>query len=270
MEHEVSYNDRLKQKQMAKQDSILRMTGNIDNINFFKKSDGTYHARKKGGIDKNRLLNDPKYKRTREHMAEFGLAIKGAKLIRRSLLKAIIGSVDNKVSNRLASKLVAITREDPNNLRGERIFTHSGLTSLKGFDFNAVTLLDTVLLTQVGAEINRTTGECTVTIPPYVPEEQLKLSPDATHYRFRIAAAAIDFATATFEMQTAVSPYMVMDTLTETTALTLGVTLTPASVHPLMLALTIEFVQETEEGTMYPLKNGSMNPCRIEAVSVEE
>lgn len=255
---------------MAKQDSIFRMTGNIDNISFFKKGDGSYHARKKGGIDRHRLLNDPRYKRTREHMAEFGLATKGAKLIRRSLLKAVIGSIDNKVSNRLAANLVTITREDPNNLRGERIFTHSGLTSLKGFDFNAVTPLDTVLLTQVGAEINRTTGECTVTIPPYVPEEQIKLNPDATHYRFRIAAAAMDFETESYEMQTAVSPYRVMDTLTETTALNLSVTLTPGSVHPLMLALTIEFVQETEEGTMYPLKNGSMNPCRIEAVSIGE
>lgn len=268
MEDQVSYNDQLKQKQMAKQDSILRMTGNIDNISFFKKSDGTYHARKKGGVDKNRLLNDPKYKRTREHMAEFGLAIKGAKLIRKSLLKAVIGSTDNKVSNRLSAKLVSITRKDPNNQRGQRIFAHAGLDILKGFDFNAVTLLDSVLQAQVSAEINRTTGECSVTIPPYVPEEHLKLSPDATHYRFRIAAASIDFATANYEMQTAVSSYLVMDTLTETTPLNLGVTLTPASVHPILLALTIEFVQETEEGTMYPLKNGSMNPCRIEAVSV--
>ena len=56
---------------MAKQMGIFPMKGNIDNITFFKTKDG-FQARKKGGVDREKILHDPKYIRTREHMAEFG------------------------------------------------------------------------------------------------------------------------------------------------------------------------------------------------------
>jgi hypothetical protein len=265
---ENKFSHPFKKLKMAKQDGILPLKGNIDNISFYKTKDGGYQARKKGGVERTRLLNDPNYKRTREHMAEFGNATKGAKLLRQALLKAVIGSTDSKVSNRLSAALVSITRKDTENVRGERIFSHDGLVALKGFNFNEASKLDTVVLAQISTGIERVTGVCNVSIPAYVPEEQIKFSAEATHYRFRIVAAAINFETGEYEMQTDVSPYKVLGLLEETTEQTLSVTLTPNSLHPIVLALTVEFVQETEQGTMYPLKNGSMNPCRIEAVDV--
>lgn len=252
---------------MAKQMGIFPLKGSIDNIAFFKTKDG-FQARKKGGVDREKILHDPSYKRTREHMAEFGKCMKGASLIRQSLLKAVIGSTDSRVSNRLASKLIAITREDAVHPRGERNFLHAGVTALKGFDFNANAALVSILKMQITSSIDPVTGECKISIPAYVPEEQIIFNADATHYRFRLAAAAIDFETASYEMQTAVSPFLQMELLTETTPLDLTATLPANSPHPIFLALTVEFVQEVEGGDMYPLKNGSMNPCKIENVHI--
>lgn len=254
-----------KEKTMAKQMGIFPMKGSIDNITFFKTKDG-FQARKKGGVDREKILHDPKYKRTREHMAEFGKCMKGAALIKLGLLKAVIGSTDGKVSNRLASLLIAITRLDAVHLRGERTFVHAKLTDLKGFDFNANATLATILKMQIESSIDPVTGECKISLPAYVPEEQIIFNADATHYRFRLAATRIDFETGAYEMQTTTSPYLQMESLTETTPLDLIATLTANSPHPIFLALTVEFVQEVEGGDMYPLKNGSMNPCRIESV----
>lgn len=253
---------------MAKQMGIFPMTGNIDNITFFKNKDG-FQARKKGGIDRERILNDPKFIRIREHMAEFGNSVKAASLIKQALLKAVNGSVDSRSLNRLSALLVAITRKDQVHPRGKRNFEHAALASLKGFDFNANASLSTVLKMQVTSDINQETGECKVTIPEYVAEEQILYNADATHYRFRLVAAAINFSTGEYEMQTTVSAYLPMGTLSETAAQELTVTLQPESPNPIFLALTVEFVQETEQGTLYPLKNGTLNPCRIEAISTE-
>lgn len=252
---------------MAKQMGIFPMKGNIDNITFFKTKDG-FQARKKGGVDREKILHDPKYIRTREHMAEFGKAVKGATLIKQALLKAIIGSIDGRSTNRLSALLINITRKDAVNPRGERSFVQPSLAELTGFDFNSASTMATVLKVKLTSTIDLVTGECKVSIPAYVAEDQISFSADATHYRFRLVAAAVNFTSGDFDMQTAVSAYLPMGTLSETASQELTVTLAPNSTHPVLMALTIEFAQETAVGTMYPLKNGALNPCRIEAVSV--
>lgn len=251
---------------MAEQMGIITLRGNIDKINFYKNKQG-YQARKKGGIDKERLQNDPKFKRTREHQAEFGRSVKGATLITKALLKATIGSVDANGRNRLTKEIVAITRKDSAHPRGERTFQHAELNRLNGFEFNSVAAVSTVVKENIQSNINVVTGECTVQIPSLVSEEQVLFSREATHFRFRIVAASIDFEAGTFKMATEVSDYQPVDSIAELDPINLSLTLAP-STHPVFLALTIEYVQEVVGGDMYPLKNGSLNACRIEKVHI--
>lgn len=252
---------------MAKQMGIFPMQGNIDNITFFKTKDG-FQARKKGGVSGDRIMNDPEYKRTREHILEFTRCMKGAALIRKALLKAVNGSSDRRSINRLMPALLEITRKDPTNNRGKRVFTHSLLETVKGFEFNAASLMEKAVKLQIQSGIDRASGVCTIQIPAYEPEKEIALQADATHYRFRLVAAAIDFEASEYEMSTEVSDYLLMDTMEETAPLTLTASLTANHTDPIFLALTVEFVQETEEGIKYPLLNGTFNPCRLERVAV--
>jgi hypothetical protein len=58
---------------MARQASFLKMKGTLGGLTFYKSRDG-HLIREKGGIERQRILNDPQFIRTRENMAEFGRA----------------------------------------------------------------------------------------------------------------------------------------------------------------------------------------------------
>ena len=45
---------------MAKQTGIIKLKGTIGDISFYKSADG-HLARSKGGVDKNRIANDPAF-----------------------------------------------------------------------------------------------------------------------------------------------------------------------------------------------------------------
>ena len=56
---------------MGKLDGIIKIQGTLDNLTFYKSADGHF-VRTKGGVSKNRIKNDPAFKRTRENGTEFG------------------------------------------------------------------------------------------------------------------------------------------------------------------------------------------------------
>ena len=47
---------------MAKQKGIVKLSGTIGDVSFYKSQDG-FLAREKGGIDKERIKNDPAFQR---------------------------------------------------------------------------------------------------------------------------------------------------------------------------------------------------------------
>ena len=53
---------------MARQKGIIKLKGSIGDITFYKSKDG-YLAREKGGINKERFLNDPNFN-VRERMRQ--------------------------------------------------------------------------------------------------------------------------------------------------------------------------------------------------------
>jgi hypothetical protein len=58
---------------MARQKGIIKLEGTIGDVSFYKSKDG-YLAREKGGVDGDRIKNDPAFQRTRENGSEFGRA----------------------------------------------------------------------------------------------------------------------------------------------------------------------------------------------------
>src|SRR5690606_7393514 len=120
---------------MAKQESLVKLRGKIGDLSFSKHRERGYEVRMKGGVDKQRILSDPKFQRTRENMTEFGAAAQTAKIIRLQLNNLLRGVADKDFRNRLTSVVHRIQKMDSESVRGERVFKPENSYLLKGLEF---------------------------------------------------------------------------------------------------------------------------------------
>jgi len=67
---------------MARQEGLIKLTGQMGGVSFYKTAEDGYLARTKGGVDADRIKNSPEFARTRENGAEFGRAGAATKLFR--------------------------------------------------------------------------------------------------------------------------------------------------------------------------------------------
>ncbi|HAT64297.1 MAG TPA: hypothetical protein DCS66_06805, partial [Flavobacteriaceae bacterium] len=65
---------------MAKNKSFIKLEGTLDGLTFYQK-DGESFVKTKGGISRDRILNDQNFKRTRENMQEFSGCAKTGKAV---------------------------------------------------------------------------------------------------------------------------------------------------------------------------------------------
>ncbi|NRR92772.1 hypothetical protein HSX10_14450 [Winogradskyella undariae] len=249
---------------MAKQTGIIKLKGTIGDISFYKSADG-YLARYKGGVDGNRIANDPAFQRTRENGSEFGRAGKGGKVIRNAIRVLLQNAKDSRVVSRLTKVLVAITKTDAVHERGLRTIEDGDMNTLLGFEFNVNGKLGATLFAPYVTTYDRSTGEVDVDIAAFAPTVRITAPGGTTHYKLVMGAAELDFANeaSVFESaETAILPY----DSTDTAAINLSVTLTAASVLPVIQVVGIEFYQEVN-GQMYPLKNGAFNALSVAKVA---
>ncbi|GHC64493.1 hypothetical protein [Ulvibacter litoralis] len=245
---------------MAKQAGIIKLKGTIDDLSFYKTVDG-HLARAKGGIDKNKILNDPAFQRTRENNSEFGAAGKGGKLIRTSVRHLMQNAKDRRVVSRLTKELLAIIKTDPLNPRGKRTIQDGNLEVIEGFDFNSNAPLSTTLYVGYTTNFNRTSGEVTANLEAFSPTIRIAAPTGTTHFKLSLGAAEIDFVNMQFVFSaadTGVLPY----TAPELPANTLTAPLSPDSDLPVLQVIGVEFYQMVN-GEYYSLKNGANNALAI-------
>lgn len=249
---------------MPKQKGILKVKGTMDDLTFYKSKDG-FMVRTKGGVDANRIANDPNFQRTRENGAEFGRAGKAGKMLRSALRGVLINSKDSRMVGRLTREMVKVIQADQVNERGLRNVIDGEAELLIGFEFNINGKLGTTLFAPYTGAIDRVSGAITVDIPPYVPINMVSAPSGSTHYKIISAGAEIDFENQTFVMESSESAVLPIDAV-PTVALALSNQVTAASTKPLFLALGIIFYQQVN-AQMYPLKNGAYNPLSLVKVS---
>jgi len=245
---------------MAKNRSLIKIEGTLDDLTFYKGKDG-YLVRTKGGVSKNRIKNDPAFARTRENGTEFGHIAKSGKLVRRSIIDLLSDVKDSSVTARLTKVMGDVKNADLTSARGDRqvavgLTTAPGKALLKGFDFNSNALLTSVLLADFN--LNTATGE--VVIPNFIPAQRIVKPQGATHLSLSAGYLKLDLPTESKDLQLS----NVVSLPINGTAST--VTLTPVSV-PLgagnaMYFLKIAFFQEVN-GVQYPLNNGTYNPLKL-------
>lgn len=248
---------------MAKQTGIIKLKGTIGDISFYKSADG-HLARYKGGVDKNRIANDPAFQRTRENGSEFGRAGKGGKVIRNAIRVLLQNAKDKRVVSRLTKVLVAVTKTDAVNERGLRTIEDGDMNTLLGFEFNINGKLGATLFTPYATAYDRAAGSVDLDIAAFAPSVRIAAPSGTTHFKIVMGAAELDFANeaSVFESdETAILPYNGADT----TPIDLSVALTANSVLPILQVVGVEFYQEVN-GQMYPLKNGAFNALSIAQV----
>ena len=178
---------------MSKQTGLIKLKGNLGGISFFQ-SEGKHLAKMASGPDKERILKDARFQRTRENNSEFGGSAIAAKAFRHAFAP-VISMADARFSSRLTGIFKEINKKGE-GIRGQRpinVSDHQLL--LVNMDFNAnrgLTTLFTGLFVATNSA-DRTTG--TITINQALLSKVLKAPEGATHIVFTQALGVIsDYA----------------------------------------------------------------------------
>lgn len=241
---------------MARQKGIIKLEGTIGDVSFYKSKDG-YLAREKGGVDADRIKNDPAFQRTRENGSEFGRAGKAGKLLRTAFRPLLLKTSDSKVTSRLTKQLMAVIQSDVDNPRGERKVESGNLELIQGFDFNADGRLQATLYAPYEVTFDRAAGTASIDLPEFIPSNSLAYPQGATHMKMVAAVSEVNFDNDEFTYNMAESA----DVAIENDAagpLKLELAFTGNSQEILCVVFGIDFYQSVND-QMYAMKNGSFN-----------
>ncbi|WP_338732834.1 hypothetical protein [Mangrovimonas cancribranchiae] len=245
---------------MAKYKSLFNVEGTLGEVTFYKNEDG-YYVRSKGGVSKNRIMNDPNFARTRENISEFGNMATSGKQLRRAINSLMADAKDKRVTARVTQVMSKVKNEDLTSARGQRnvatgILTALGKAWLKGFNFNKHATMDSVL--QAHFSLDTATGM--VTITDLIPNQQISIPEGATHVSFSAAFLNLDFATDSSDLQLSNVENLPINGTATT------ITLTPAApatgTGQSFYFLKVAFFQEVN-GIQYPLNNGAFNALEL-------
>ena len=245
---------------MAKASGIIKIEGTVEDLTFYKK-DGKNFVRRKGGVPKERIENDPNYVRTRENNSEFGHSGTAGKVLRMAMGSLVFKAKDGKLSSRMLQVMSRIKNLDTTSARGLRqvsvgLSTPEGKQLLKGFDFNINAPLNGVLFAPY--DLNTTTG--VIEITDFIAAEQLQFPQGSTHISFQSAVLAIDFDTEVSEL--AYSNIVNLSINLTPTTVTLTPTSVPAGTGLQLFLLMISFYQEVNS-VQYSLKNEGYNVLNV-------
>ncbi|MFC7774631.1 hypothetical protein [Flavobacterium sp. GCM10027622] len=245
---------------MAKVNGIVKIEGTVEDLNFYKK-EGVNYVRKKGGISKERINNDPNFIRTRENNSEFAHNCSSGKLLRMALGSLVFKAKDSKLSSRLMQTMSMIKNLDTVSSRGKRrvsigLESAEGKQVLKGFDFNANASLNSVLFAPYALDTE--TG--VTRIANLITKEQLLFPQGATHATFQSAVLALDFETE--ESELALSNVVTQPISLSPSTVTLTPTAVPTGTGVQLFLLMVSFSQQIN-GQSYSLKNEEYNVLHI-------
>jgi len=245
---------------MARQKGIIKLTGKIGDLSFYKSKDG-YLAREKGGVDGDRIKKDPAFARTRENGSEFGLAATSGKTLRDAFRPLMMRAADNRITSRLTRLMSDIRKLDTTSDRGKRsvgvaIQNQPAKDMLKGFNFNNRSMLNAILYRPIA--LDTSTGE--ITIEDLIPVNHIAAPANSTHVSFTAAWGNVNFADGVSELSLSSATNLALDSTMST------VTVTPSGVPTGtgtdVFILLVEFFQEVN-GSQYSLNDGGYNALNI-------
>lgn len=185
---------------MAKQKSIIKLQGTLDDVTFYQRK-GISYARTKGSLDRERILSDPNFKRTRENNNEFKGASRIAGEFRFSLSSLITQLGGSTVMGRLLGVMRRVISADTGE-RGKRAFLVApNQRKLLGFEFNEENSFRSVFQAMYNPPVvDANRSVVSWTLPAFNVETELKTPGGATHFQF--VMATIVFTDFEFDEET--------------------------------------------------------------------
>ncbi len=244
---------------MARQSGLIKIKGTLDGVSFYKTKDG-HLARMKTSVDAKRIASDPAFERTRENNAEFGNSANAGKLLRDAVRPLAINAADGRVTSRMTQLMARVKNLDTVSDRGLRnvaigITDPSALSFLKGFEFNQIAKLGSILYSTYG--VDNATG--IISFTNLDPMNDIVVPSGATHVTFSGGFAGVDFGLNERELFKSNQVNFPINGAAQT------FDLTPTGIPTLAntaILLKLEFYQEIN-GTQYSLKNGAFNALQI-------
>lgn len=246
---------------MAKQTGVITLKGPVGRLSFYKTRNG-YLAREKGGVEKSRIMNDPRYARTRENIREFTDNATSSKLLRDALRPVIAQIGDKRLNLRIAQSMMQVLKGDLLNVRGDRRVKDGDWNLMKDLELNAGSSLTSSLFFEI--QYTDSPAAWAVNLPVFVPRDMIALPSGATHYKITATGVGVDFDLG---IRSAVSGTSgVLSILDPSVAQTLSVDKAPLAGTHFAFLLSVEFIQVVN-GVEYAINNGAHNAAKILAVA---
>lgn len=168
---------------MAKQKGYIDLEGTLGGLTFYK-SGGQSIVKTKSTINKDRILKDPNFKRTRENMSEFGGSATVAKALRHGFAAIMPIMSDRTVVGRLTATMKRVNANG-NGVRGKRDFDIlNNKQLLEGFEFNKSQPLEGIFFAPYNPiALNANRSIATWVIPDFNTLDYIHAPEGATHFK---------------------------------------------------------------------------------------
>lgn len=173
--------------------NALQFTGSLGNITAYTmRGSDKIIIRTKGGASGKKIKTSPKFQRTRENNAEFGLCAKVASGIRSAVwpVKHMADYNFTPVLNALAKHVQLMDKHHPRGKRHVLFSQHAYL--LEGFHLNKQNTFDSLVRHPLSFQINREALQATIQLPTLEPGINLRIPWPDPVFRF---IAALGFMT---------------------------------------------------------------------------
>ncbi len=211
------------------------------------------------------MENDEAFAQTRLLNKDFGRAGKASTCINRAFSNMTPKHAKD-VFSRLSKLCKSIINNDAVNERGSRKLLSGSYQDLTSFEFTDPGIFKYVMGADYTCTVDRAAGTVSVAFPAYAPRDEIKAPENATHYRIKLGAAAIDLETSDHKLSTTDSDEIAKNETT-TPAVTLTASIPANTTRPVFIALSIEFLSEEHE-RLYPVLNSKFNLMKMIAVDV--
>lgn len=242
---------------MAKQTGVLTLKGPVGRLSFYKTKDG-YLAREKGGIEKSRIMNDPRFARTRENIREFTDNATSAKVLRDALRPVISKIGDKRLNLRITKVMMQVLKSDEQSVRGDRRVKLGNWDLIRDMEMNAASSLSSTIFFEL--QITDSPSSWQVQLPAFVPGDMIALPNGATHYRISATGVGVDFDLGTRTVVGVTTGSL--SVLDATVVQSLSIDKTQLTGTHFVYLLTIEFIQLVN-GVEYAINNGTYNSAKI-------
>ncbi|SDD37687.1 hypothetical protein SAMN04488104_10278 [Algoriphagus faecimaris] len=248
---------------MARQSSFLKLEGTIGDVTFYKGRTG-FKARQKGGVSKNKIMKDPRFRRTRENLQEFNRAASASKFLKDAFREIALRSSDGSLHNRLYSLAMKVIYSDTQSNRGERKFELGNVQLFRGFQFsNQSKIADTIFKKLT---ISDGPDEVSVSIPQLNPQTHIRQVENTTHYRISLIRADINFIESTYDSELVTSGELSIEA-DQNPELLLSLPKPSMENTHHFFAMSLEYLEVLENGSEYNRYDLTQNPATILVIS---